>query len=117
MDNALWYVILAIPQQAQRQYSTDEQLRYLMAAANKLGLYDAADRIRNSIGDQDGCIQDCIVGQGPTQEELHDADPSRCTFPCEVCASRNEDYLRKYPNKEAHEDWRDVRAARDFGRD
>jgi hypothetical protein len=47
MDEALNKVIAAIPQQPQRQYATDDQLRVLQAAANKLGLYDAADVIRN----------------------------------------------------------------------
>jgi hypothetical protein len=46
-DFPLLAVIKDIPQQAQRQYGTDEQLRYLMEVANKLGLYDAADRLRN----------------------------------------------------------------------
>lgn len=46
MDAALLEVINQIPQQAQRQYATDDQLVVLMAAANKLGLYDAADFIR-----------------------------------------------------------------------
>lgn len=45
-DEKLIEVIKAIPQQAQRQYGTDEQLRHLYDAANKLGLYDAADVIR-----------------------------------------------------------------------
>jgi hypothetical protein len=44
-DEQLIKVIDAIPQQPQRQYSADEQLQYLCAAANKLGLYDAADRL------------------------------------------------------------------------
>jgi len=47
MDVALQAVIAKIPQQTQRQYGTDEQLRLLQAAANKLGLYDAADTVRN----------------------------------------------------------------------
>lgn len=47
MDDALLKVIAQIPQQSQRQYGTDDQLRALQAAANKLGLYDAADVIRN----------------------------------------------------------------------
>jgi len=46
-DKSLLEAIRAIPQQAQRQYGTDDQLRYLRLAANKLGLYDAADTIRN----------------------------------------------------------------------
>lgn len=45
-DEALLKVIADVPQQTQRQYSTDEQLHYLRLVANKLGLYDAADRIR-----------------------------------------------------------------------
>lgn len=46
-DESLIAVINKIPQQAQRQYGTDEQLIYLASAADRLGLYDAADRIRN----------------------------------------------------------------------
>lgn len=45
MDDALLKVIAQIPQQSQRQFGTDEQLRLLKIAANRLGLYDAADRI------------------------------------------------------------------------
>jgi hypothetical protein len=52
-DEALLKVIATIPQQTQRQYATDDQLRVLIAAANKLGLYDAAERIeRNSMPDK-----------------------------------------------------------------
>ena len=43
MDEALQQVINAIPKQAQRQYSTTEQLNLLYLAAVRLGLYDAAD--------------------------------------------------------------------------
>lgn len=46
-DDKLLEVIATIPQQAQRQYGTDEQLRYLKMVANRLGLYDAADVIRD----------------------------------------------------------------------
>lgn len=46
-DDKLLKVIAAIPQQSQRQYGTDEQLRYLKMVANRLGLYDAADVLRN----------------------------------------------------------------------
>jgi hypothetical protein len=45
MDDALLRVIAEMPQQPQRQYGTDEQLRVLRVAANRLGLYDAADAI------------------------------------------------------------------------
>jgi len=51
-DDALLEVIKKIPQQAQRQYGTDEQLRLLQGVANKLGLYDAADVVRNILGDK-----------------------------------------------------------------
>jgi hypothetical protein len=78
VDYALYDVIRGIPQQPQRQYGTDEQLRYLMAAANKLGLYDAADRLRNELEEIDRKVA------GSTRPK---------------------------------EDWRDIRAARDFGRD
>lgn len=40
-------IIRKIPQQVQRQDSTDEQLRDLYAVANRLGMYDAADVLRN----------------------------------------------------------------------
>lgn len=39
-------VISTIPQQGQVQYDLQRQLRELMVAANKLGLYDAADFIK-----------------------------------------------------------------------
>jgi len=45
-DESLQKVIAAIPQQTQRQYSTVEQLMALQQAANKLGLYDAADFLK-----------------------------------------------------------------------
>lgn len=38
---------LLIPQQPQRQDSVEDQLRDLAVAANKLGMYDAADFIRD----------------------------------------------------------------------
>lgn len=44
-DEEVLEAIKAVPQQPQKQYGTDEQLRYLQVAANRLGLYDAADRI------------------------------------------------------------------------
>ena len=114
MDNALWDVIRAIPQQVQRQYGTDEQLRMLQAAANKLGLYDAADRLRDQLAIID---EQVAIVEAEEQVKAHDADPSRCTFPCENCASRDRNYLRKHDAAVRGEDWRDVRAARDFGRD
>jgi hypothetical protein len=40
-------VIKTIPQQRQVQYDLQRQLRELRVAANKLGLYDAADFIRH----------------------------------------------------------------------
>jgi hypothetical protein len=46
-DEVLEAVINAIPRQAQRQYDSQTQLLYLMEAANRLGLYDAADMVRN----------------------------------------------------------------------
>lgn len=44
--DALDKVINAIPQQPQVQYDLSKQLRKLRHAANKLGLYDAADFIK-----------------------------------------------------------------------
>lgn len=94
MDNALLDVIRAIPQQAQRQYGTDEQLRYLMAVANKLGLYDAADFVRRGLRDDDDSAEQFWV----RPEQAH-----TCTFPCELwgegpdgrgnCYGYNEDHL------------------------
>ena len=43
-------VIKEIPQQGQVQYDLQRQLRELRVAANKLGLYDAADFIRPHCG-------------------------------------------------------------------
>lgn len=42
-------VIKEIPQQGQVQYDLQRQLRELRIAANKLGLYDAADFLRPPI--------------------------------------------------------------------
>jgi hypothetical protein len=106
-DNALWDVIRAIPQQTQRQYATDDQLRYLMAAANKLGLYDAADRIRGQLRDEQ-------TNPPPYMVERHDSGTAPCTFPCEVCASRDPNYLRKHEVKQG-EDRRDVRSSETRG--
>lgn len=47
--SALASTIRSIPQQAQQQGSTIEQLVLLRGVANKLGLYDAADLLRNII--------------------------------------------------------------------
>lgn len=43
-------VIKEIPQQGQVQYDLQRQLQELRIAANKLGLYDAADFIRPYCG-------------------------------------------------------------------
>ena len=43
-------VIKEIPQQGQVQYDLQRQLRELRVAANKLGLYDAADFLRSHCG-------------------------------------------------------------------
>lgn len=43
-------VIKNIPQQGQAQYDLERQLQELRVAANKLGLYDAADFIRPYCG-------------------------------------------------------------------
>lgn len=44
--NYLMEVISAIPQQPQVQYDLQRQLAELRIAANRLGLYDAADHLR-----------------------------------------------------------------------
>jgi hypothetical protein len=41
-----------LPQQPQKQYSTNEQLAVLYYAANRLGLYDAADYLRNVLSEE-----------------------------------------------------------------
>jgi len=43
IDTAAGKAIRLIRQQPQAQYSLEDQLRQLEVAANKLGLYDAAD--------------------------------------------------------------------------
>ena len=50
MDVELRDTIKAIPQLNQRQYDVTAQLIWLVTAANKLGLYDAADAIRRHLG-------------------------------------------------------------------
>lgn len=47
MQAALQEVLKQTPRQPQRQDSTNDQLRDLRDFANKLGMYDAADVIRN----------------------------------------------------------------------
>lgn len=49
-DEEMREVIRQIPHLAQRQYSTTDQLRHLVSAAHRLGLYDAADWIRKTQG-------------------------------------------------------------------
>jgi hypothetical protein len=46
-ESALQARILSVPRFDQVQCSTEEQLQALRAVANILGLYDAADVIRN----------------------------------------------------------------------
>lgn len=41
--------IKSLPKFAQTQTDLSEQLRLLRGVANRLGLYDAADHIRNSL--------------------------------------------------------------------
>lgn len=47
-------ILDATPQQRQRQDSTIEQLADLRTFANKLGMYDAADYIRNVVEQSQG---------------------------------------------------------------
>lgn len=49
MNEHLKAVLESIPQQPQRQDGTNDQLADLAIFANKLGLYDAADSIRNRL--------------------------------------------------------------------
>jgi hypothetical protein len=46
MNDQLKQLMEQIPQQPQRQDSTDSQLADLYTVANRLGLYDAADIIK-----------------------------------------------------------------------
>lgn len=50
MKDNLKGLLATIPQQPQRQDSTTDQLADLVAFANKLGLYDAADYLRTVLG-------------------------------------------------------------------
>jgi hypothetical protein len=47
MNEELQALLKTLPPQPPRQDSTDAQLRDLRAFANRLGMYDAADLIRN----------------------------------------------------------------------
>ncbi len=50
MPDQLKALLERIPQQPQRQDSTNVQLADLHAFANRLGLYDAADAIKAIVG-------------------------------------------------------------------
>jgi hypothetical protein len=50
MPENLKTLLATMPQQPQRQDSTNNKLRDLVAFANRLGVYDAADLIRGKIG-------------------------------------------------------------------
>ncbi|WP_425953065.1 hypothetical protein [Ralstonia pseudosolanacearum] len=52
MPENLRAILAAIAQQPQRPDATNDQLRDLEAFANRLGLYDAADVVRQIIGAQ-----------------------------------------------------------------
>lgn len=45
-------MIRSIPRHPQVQWALNDQLRVLAAAANRLGLYDAADLVRNTLNRQ-----------------------------------------------------------------
>jgi len=49
-DEEIEKIISGLPKLNQRQYSTLQQLKYVNAIATRLGLYDASDVIRRSIG-------------------------------------------------------------------
>jgi hypothetical protein len=71
---------------AQDQRSTYEQLLAVYQLANDNGHYDAADWILNN-------------GIKPVQESEAKAEHV-CTFPCEICASKDPNYLRKHKGSE-----------------
>lgn len=52
MPDNLKALLEQLPQQPQRQDSTEAQLADLHAFANRLGLYDAADAIKAIVGRQ-----------------------------------------------------------------
>jgi hypothetical protein len=89
------------PRVVQDQRSTHDQLVDLVDIANKNGKYDAADWLKRELG----------------LDELANKAGHTCTFPCEVCASTDRNYDMKLHETRPGEDWRDVRAARDFQRD
>lgn len=45
------FTVFSIPQQPQHQDSTEDQLRDLVIAGNRLGLYDAVDVVQRIIRD------------------------------------------------------------------
>lgn len=49
MNAAILKLLCLLPQQAQRQDATTEQLRDLVVFANRLGMYDAADLLTTMI--------------------------------------------------------------------
>lgn len=56
MNESLKNVLRAIPQMTQRQDSETDQLRDLVAVANRLGMYDAADYLKAKVL-IDGCAK------------------------------------------------------------
>ena len=48
-DTQLEQLIYKLPKLAQRQYDTNTQVKYLLAIATKLGLYDAQDLIKTKL--------------------------------------------------------------------
>ena len=72
------------PVAAQRQDSVAEQLADLQQIANRLGMYDAADAIRqwceNMSDLKYGCHCDLDPGQAPDGCVIDDGTDDRCTY-------------------------------------
>lgn len=90
----------SIPQQPQRQDSVMEQLADLRVAANKLGLHDAADAIRQAFPSVESIKYGCHC----------DLDDGMAPDGCVIDEGRRRDciYARKIERKEQCEYWRIV---------
>ncbi|WP_019584169.1 hypothetical protein [Thioalkalivibrio sp. ALE16] len=77
-------ILKAIPVLSQRQDSQSEQLRDLLAVANRLGMYDAADAIRSMFDENTlpaapyGCHCDLVPGEQPDGCVLDEGKPEDC---------------------------------------
>jgi len=94
-DEGIENSIKAIPQYSQVQCATNTQLEYLRMAANKLGLYDAADFIKKFLEANSSEIQRRFMVKG---DHPVFARPDRVVSAIELESFKNELELAGYEN-------------------